>query len=288
MKKQILFSVLVFTSTILIAQKSWDLGFTGGTAVYLGDITNVNYQKLLNPVGGIYGRFNFNKRIAVRLQLQLGKIGAEGKFGNNKVGLLSLNGNDPKTSLYVSNPTNYYYFTRLTGGLEGLIEFNYKNYQTGSIKKENSTPYIVTGLGVFYSPGANKGSVIMMPTAKTNANPFATPPTPDYYLPYLVNGEFPYQMNILTVTIPVGVGYKFNVSRSLGGMVELIYSKSFSDAIDNLDDPKRFMAPSGSPLTYNDPSKQLMHNDSFLRLLFSLNFSIAKIKSCYKGNRYNE
>ena len=89
--------------------------------------------------------------------------------------------------------------------------------------------------------------------------------------------------DLLTLTIPVGAGIKFNISKRLGGVVELIVRKTFSDNIDNLDDPKRFQFDRKTiDQTYVYPDKvskmQLNNNDWYATFAVSLCYQLWSSK----------
>lgn len=64
--------------------------------------------------------------------------------------------------------------------------------------------------------------------------------------------------NEITPTIPFGLGIKYNLSNRWGIGVEGSLRKSFSDKLDNLDDPLSFINSNGVVVKYTD---QLHNND---------------------------
>jgi len=59
-------------------------------------------------------------------------------------------------------------------------------------------------------------------------------------------------------TIPFGLGVKYNLSKRWGIGLEGGFRKSFSDKLDNLDDPLSYVNPDGVQIKYTD---QLHNND---------------------------
>ncbi len=112
----------------------------------------------------------------------------------------------------------------------------------GSLKKERFTPFVSLGVGGFYSRAPRTGTFILDPlTASKN------PPTET--ITYFDQGRETNKTDAMTLVIPVGVGVKFNITKNLGGVIEVIGRKTFADNIDNLDDPKRFQGvPTGTPV----------------------------------------
>jgi len=266
-----------------MAQHTADIGVQLAAATYWGDIENVDYSKSITPVVGILGRWNFNKRIAVRGQLFTGNLKAEGLFSNANIGQ---SGPRVTPEEYPRDVEQNYNFKRSFQSVEALFEFNFRNYKLGSTKKEMFTPFIAVGLGGYYSRAPRIGSFILEPFEATAADPLAVPPTPALYLAHL-DGDFKRTNNsdVLTLTIPVGLGVKFNISKRLGGIVEVIVRKTFADNIDNLDDPKRFQFDpaviAGDPL-YVYPEKvsgmQLNNNDWYATLAVSLSYQLWSSK----------
>lgn len=256
----------------VMAQRTADIGAQVAAATYWGDLEGVDYSKSVTPVVGVLGRWNFNKRLAIRGQLFTGNLKAEGTFGNSYIGQ---SGVRSQTGDYQIDPGNIYNFNRSFQSVEGLFEFNFRNYKLGNMKKEMFTPFVSVGLGAFYSRSPRKGSFILDPdpTVLVPGNPSALPPTFDSAPAYFEGGNMTNDHDVLVLTIPVGAGLKFNFSKRLGGMLELIARKTFSDNIDNLDDPARFkFDPATAPVgaVYPNKVKSLNNTDWYATLAFSL------------------
>ena len=185
MKKLIIVLMLILSVGCALAQQSADMGVQLGATAYWGTFKNVDYAKSINPEVGILGRWNFNKRIALRGQIVVGR--------------LSANGLDPYSSP-MNDPIT---FNRSFQTVEAMLEFNFRNYKLGSVKKENFTPFLALGSGWLYSvkDAGSKGPVT-----------------------YTVN----------TLSIPIAAGFKFNITKRLGGMAEVNIRKTFTSNIDNL------------------------------------------------------
>jgi hypothetical protein len=270
MKKLIVVVMLFMLSYYAKSQQTTELGVQIAAATYWGDVERVNYSKSVTPVAGILGRYNFNKRLAVRGQLFTGNLKAEGFFSNaniNQSGLRAVPEEYPNDKTYAYN------FTRSFQSVEALFEFNFRDYKLGSTKKETFTPFVEVGLGGFFSRALRIGSYILQP--------YETAPGSGLYQPYTdANLNKTNGLDITTVTIPVGMGIKFNLTKRLGGVAEVVVRKTFSDNIDNLDDPMRFKLPldPGIPTYPNYADKnskfQLNNNDWYATFAISLCYQL--------------
>jgi hypothetical protein len=270
MKKLAIVFTIMITGFYGWSQHTADLGVQVSAATYWGDIERVDYSKSITPVVGVLGRWNFNKRIAVRGQLLTGNLKADGFFSNS---YLAQSGTRNVTEEYAKDTTRAYNFNRSIQTVEALFEFNFRNYKMGSLKKEMFTPFVSLGIGGFYSRAPRVGTFIL--------NPVETFPGSGVYTPYLdANGRKTNNSDALSLIVPVGMGLKFNISKSLGGVIELIVRKTFVDNIDNLDDPKRFQNFDNTSTTY--PNKfaknPWSNNDWYATLSVSLLYKLWSSK----------
>ncbi|NEW82287.1 MAG: hypothetical protein GZ094_07980 [Mariniphaga sp.] len=281
MRKLIVVIMLIMSSVCAMAQATTDLGVQVAAATYWGDIENVNYSKSITPVVGILGRYNFNRRLAIRGQLFTGNLKAEGLFTNANIWQSGApRVNDPITNIEVpyprNNPDFNYYFNRSFQSVEALFEFNFRDYKLGRTKKDNWTPFVSVGLGGFFSRASRVGSFILEPSETVAGS--------GVYAPIYLDGvnQLSNNSDVLTLTIPVGVGLKFNITKRLGGIIEVIARKTFADNIDNLDDPQRFILdPNGTPpITYPDKvsGMQLNNNDWYATLAVSVCYQLWSSK----------
>jgi hypothetical protein len=132
MKKVAWIIFLVSLSFTCTGQRNADYGIMGGVTSYLGDI---NPDRLLYsplPAAGIFYRYNFHPRCAIR--------------GNFLYGGLSANDNDFQNSFQQTRAAS---FSGGVGELAVQFEFNFKPYSTmGSIW--DFTPYFAAGAGVAF------------------------------------------------------------------------------------------------------------------------------------------
>ena len=114
----------------LYAQKGWELGLNVGVANYFGDL-NTNYSfRELGPAAGFMARYNFNTRVALRIDGNYARIGAD----------------DANSSNNFERARNLSFFSNVYDG-EMALEFNFLNYVHGS-RDEFFTPYLFAGFAV--------------------------------------------------------------------------------------------------------------------------------------------
>lgn len=119
------------------------------------------------------------------------------------------------------------------------FEFNYLKYIVGDKETPWST-YLFGGVGMqTYSYEMNPDKL----------NPLVDPS-------YFANAD--YSGSVISPIIPFGLGFKFNLSRRWGIALEGSLRKSFSDKLDNLDDPLSYVDSQGVQIKYTD---QLHNND---------------------------
>jgi len=130
MKKLLCCLLLALVSLSVFGQRSADYGIFGGVSSYLGDInTNRLFYSPL-PAGGLFYRYNFNPRQAIRTDITVG-----GLQGND----LDFNNNFQRERKD--------YFSGNLAEWSVQFEFNFLTYSTQG-KRWNYTPYIAAGAGI--------------------------------------------------------------------------------------------------------------------------------------------
>ncbi len=175
--KKIIILIFIVCSISINAQRSYDLGLWAGGSYYLGDINTSSHFKKIHFSGGVFLRYNYNSRTAIRGSLFYG----------------TLSGVD-QSSRYLYQKIRSYSFSTPILDLTGQYEFNFLPYVIGSDTK-NFSPYVSTGITFLLA----------------------------------MNSGNPYQ-----ITVPMGIGLKFNISEKIGAGIEYSFRKTFSDQIDNL------------------------------------------------------
>lgn len=274
MKKLAIVITLMITGFCGWSQHTADLGVQLSAATYWGDIEKVDYSKSITPVAGILGRWNFNKRLSIRGQLLTGNLKANGIFSDANIAQSGTRSpNNPET--FARDTTSAYNFSRSVQTVEAILEFNFRNYKMGNLKKERWSPFVSLGVGGFYSRAPRVGTFIL--------DPGPTVPAGALYYPNYIDAvtlEKTNNTDALSFIIPVGMGVKFNITKNLGGVVELIVRKTFVDNIDNLDDPKRFQNFDNTSSTYPDKfaKNAWSNNDWYATLSVSVLYQLWSSK----------
>ncbi len=220
--KQILAIFLIgFLAIEAFGQPSVDIGIFGGAGTYFGDMTKIDFQKSVNPAYGGFVRYNFNPRYGLRFNVINGAIGAEGNF---EEAVWSFKKNVTDISL--------------------LFEFNYLKYIVG----DKITPWSTF---IFFGVG--------MQTYNYNGDRLITVPP----LPPVVAATYKFDSPgpVMTPTLPFGIGVKYNLSRRWGIGLEGALRKTFSDKLDDLDDPLNYEHTNATPPVQVKYTDQWHNND---------------------------
>lgn len=122
---------LVFATVMItvsgFAQKTADIGIWGGTSTYWGDVRVPAIQSFNPNFGGLF-RYNFNKRVGLRIMFLTGNLSADGTI------------EDVPWS-----------FKKNAQDITAQVEINYLDYVLG-YKKTPFSPYIMGGLGIMSFP----------------------------------------------------------------------------------------------------------------------------------------
>jgi len=78
MKRTFLLVAALWLALSGFGQRTLDIGFSGGTASYFGDLEGAGQFLSFNPAGGIFARYNFNTRVSLRATGLIGTIKTEG------------------------------------------------------------------------------------------------------------------------------------------------------------------------------------------------------------------
>ncbi|NSW93647.1 MAG: hypothetical protein HPY62_02940, partial [Bacteroidales bacterium] len=124
MRRLVFLILLLCLCSLVKSQRNADYGVFGGVSSYMGDINPGRLLYSPGPAGGIFYRYNFHPRQAVRINLFMGGLSASDlDFGNLF-----------QTSRAAS-------FSGIAGELAAQFEFNFLPYSTQG-KRFNYTPYI--------------------------------------------------------------------------------------------------------------------------------------------------
>lgn len=125
----------LFTACSLSAQtfyKWLELGVAGGASQYFGDL-NDNYGfRHVKANFGVFGRYNLNHYLALRLSANYTQVGYDDKFNTNPY--QNLRNINFQSNIFEANVQ---------------AEFNFFRFETGNLECQ-WTPYITGGIGAFY------------------------------------------------------------------------------------------------------------------------------------------
>lgn len=261
----IFFCVLnsLFANSYSKAQGTSDFGIQAGVTAYRGDINDVKYSKSVTTFAGLLGHLNLSNRLALRYQLLTGDLKAEGTYNDAYVAQ-TMKG---KIVFPVDQSYNFN-FNRSFESLEIMMEYNFHKYNLGLTRRNNFTPFVAVGLGIFYSKSPSGGTFILNPLIIVR--PPIGPPNAYYYPLIDSRGKQTNGLPVITAILPISVGIKFNLTKRIGAIAELTVRRTFSDNIDNLTDPQRFRNPGADQTGYPAAQNSLMHNDYYASISFSL------------------
>ncbi|MFV0555212.1 MAG: DUF6089 family protein [Mangrovibacterium sp.] len=185
------------------SQATMDLGLWGGLTGYQGDMTYVDRIGSMGNAMGFFMRYNFNPRYAVRVSGMFSGINGVGEFDDLD-----------------------WEFSKSVSELSAVYEFNFLPYLIGS-SSHNISTFLTLGVGAstFPEPTTITGSVI---------NGEYTAPVQDK------EGASVGSSMVSAFNIPLGFGFKFNVTKRIGMGSEFVLRKYFNDRLDNLDDPRAY------------------------------------------------
>ena len=202
MKKLWFILLLAGLAHLAHSQRDANFGAFAGTSYYMGDINPNRHFYRPRPSLGIIYRINLNKRYAIR---------ASGYYA-------SLSGSDidftgrTNQNLDRINPDRYFEPVEFnTSLIDGTLQFEFSFLPfVPNLGNWDYTTYVAGGIGY---------SIVISSNVRTNLNA-------DY-----VRNPIPH------LTIPFGIGFKFNMSRRVSAGFEWSFRKTFSDRIDYLRNP---------------------------------------------------
>jgi hypothetical protein len=132
MKKLSGFLLLFFLSLSVSGQRNADYGVFGGVSSYLGDINKNRLFYSPQPAGGLFYRYNFNPRQAIRTNIFVGGLKGDDNDFNN-----------------IFQQTRDSAFSCTVGEWALQFEFNFFPYSTQG-KRWNFSPYFAAGAGIAF------------------------------------------------------------------------------------------------------------------------------------------
>ena len=214
------FILLFFSSTVLLAQEDFNIGFSLGVANYQGDLTPAGITSFGRPniTAGAFIRLNHNDFINTRVNLQYGKIEAsDADGGPGRV------------------ERNLSFFTNIWEA--SLIEeFNILGYHSGT--RRFFSPYVFAGIAVFrYNPKTEYlGQVVELQPVGTEGQGIPGYP-----------GKYP----LTQIALPIGGGLKLGLGQDVTLSIEVGGRKLFTDYLDDVSGPyidSRILLEGNGPL----------------------------------------
>ncbi|MBK6893253.1 MAG: hypothetical protein IPO60_16930 [Flavobacteriales bacterium] len=195
--------LLLVLATSSQAQVS-ELGITGGTTFYIGDINPTrHYPQHTHLAGGLMYRYNFNQHYAVRLQGLYGKV--EAYDSESPDPLQRLRGLGFRSVIFEAS---------------ALLEINFFKYRGISKDSRNWTPFIFGGLAYFHFNPQN-----LLDDTWYDLQPLGTEGQ-------TIGGGKGYSLN--QICIPFGVGIKLAITKKVDVQLEWGLRRTYTDYLDDV------------------------------------------------------
>lgn len=181
-----------------------ELGITGGTTFYVGDINPTQYYPAhTHLAAGIMYRYNFNERYAFRLQGLYGKLEAWDRDSDDPV--------QQQRNLGFRSPLFE---------ASGLVEVNFFKYRGLAKDSRTWTPFVFVGLAYFRTNPQN-----LLDDTWYDLQPLGTEGQ-------TIGGGESYGLN--QVGIPFGAGLKFALTKKVDLQLEWGLRRTYTDYIDDV------------------------------------------------------
>lgn len=177
-----------------------EIGFLAGGSYYLGDINPRGHFSFTRPAAGVFFRLSNDYRYAFRAGLNYGKITASDSRSGEADQL-------ERNLHFVSNIIEF----------NTIAEFNFLEYRVGS-KTDPFTLYVFAGLaGYYFNPKSDLGNGAGLQPLRNSFTEGQLTPYPR-----------------LQLSVPFGVGFKFNIGNNCGLSVEWGPRRTFTDYLDDV------------------------------------------------------
>jgi hypothetical protein len=194
--------IIIFFLPLVSFGQKWEIGLQFGPSNYQGDLAQDITFKETHTAGGIFLKKNPSQFFSHCFSLMEGEIsGNDNNFTSQKIRNLSFQ-------------------TSITE-LSYQLEFNFFPFSFG-LKHEDFTPYVFTGLSLFYfNPQAiYKGQTIELNKLDTEGKVAGNQEKRNYSL---------YQL-----AIPIGGGFKFSISDKIILGINVGFRTAFTDYLDDV------------------------------------------------------
>lgn len=201
--------VFIFSCASLFAQKQnfrskSELGLMLGGSYYIGDLNQYNHFKNTHLAGGILYRYNVNSRLSLRANATFGSVEADDATSRNKI---------------LQN-RNLSFSSKMYEVGAGL-EFSYFPFQLGH-PRYRGTAYLLTEIAIFH----------MNPVIEVNGDQIELQSLGTEGQGTRLSSKGNYSKTQLS--IPIGVGCKFSLGKTISLSFEYGIRKTFTDYIDDV------------------------------------------------------
>ncbi|KQR68119.1 DUF6089 family protein [Pedobacter sp. Leaf176] len=223
-RRPVLFIFLFLTFSQLGKAQSfatWEIGISGGGSGYIGDLNQNNLLKISGFNAGVFAKRNFNAHLGLRINYNYGQIQAKDSESNNEQ----------------FRARNLSFKTKLNEG-SAIFDFNFFDYKINGGNKW-FTPYLFAGVGfVNFKPEIKYQGLT-------------------YRLDRLLTEGQDNNYTNTVVTIPYGVGLRYNYKGTWSVFSELGYRTALTDYLDDVSGVypvnQKFIGDNPS-LNISDPS----------------------------------
>jgi len=188
------------------AQANNEYGVWAGVSQYLGDMNPIYTFNGARFGSGVFFRYNFSDRMALRAGINYGMISGDDSKAKNYPYLLARNLS----------------FSSQILEFESVYEINFFRYVPGQTKKHNFTPFFYAGGSIFYYNPYTKYD-----DNKYRLQEVGTEGQKDDEYEGKRYGSY-------TFAIPFGGGFKFNLNQNWSINIVASSRKTFSDFIDDV------------------------------------------------------
>lgn len=201
--KTIFLILSLLVAGLVQAQKN-EIGVTGGVMYYLGDLNPIKHFRFPSPSVGVLYRHNFDHHFSIRANVIGGYIWAD----------------DAKSKNGYQITRNLRFRSLL---IEGSVmgEINFFQFEPGNRKKNNFTPFIFGGVGMFYfnpTASASSGTNYLQPLHTEGQG--------------TIPGRKPYKP--IQASFPFGLGLKWNPWKGATLMLEWGMRATTTDYLDDV------------------------------------------------------
>lgn len=186
-----------------------EVGLLAGGSGYMGDLNSHNYQRYSHAALGALFRWNINPRNSVKLSFIHGTL-----QGNDAT---SGKPDQVERNLSFRSPINEF---------SAQFEFNFFRYNP-LWGNEKFSPYLFTGISIFsFNPQARDSIA--------GSSGYAWYDLRDLGTEGQGRPGYPNQYKLAQLAVPLGLGFKFNISRNWNLTAEMGYRFTFTDYLDDV------------------------------------------------------